>query len=130
MASYLGLQGRKVSFKNTLLIMTSNIGSTAIAKGGSNRIGFTFTDNSNEGKYAVLRSLVMEELKSYFRPELLNRLDDVVVFRSLEKSDVSVSAIVRVYYSVFLCLWIYVIIVCYNGFLANGLMKTVLHYIH
>ena len=130
MATYLGLQGRKVSFKNTLLIMTSNIGSTAIAKGGSNRIGFTFTDHSNEGKYAVLRSLVMEELKSYFRPELLNRLDDVVVFRSLEKSDVSVSTIVRVYYNVFLCLWIYVIIICYNGFLANGLMKTVLHYIH
>ncbi|KAI5058545.1 hypothetical protein GOP47_0026715 [Adiantum capillus-veneris] len=81
-------QGRKVSFKNTLLVMTSNIGSTAIAKGQSNRIGFTFTDQTDGGKYGALRELVMEELKSYFRPELLNRLDDVVVFRSLEKSDV------------------------------------------
>ncbi|MCO5575798.1 hypothetical protein L7F22_029603 [Adiantum nelumboides] len=81
-------QGRKVSFKNTLLVMTSNIGSTAIAKGQSNRIGFTFIDQTDGGKYTALRELVMEELKSYFRPELLNRLDDVVVFRSLEKADV------------------------------------------
>lgn len=81
-------QGRKVSFKNTLLVMTSNIGSTAIAKGGSNRIGFTFTDDAHGGKYAALRDLVMEELKAHFQPELLNRLDDVVVFRSLEKTDV------------------------------------------
>jgi ATP-dependent Clp protease ATP-binding subunit ClpC len=82
--------------------MTSNIGSTAIAKGGSTRIGFTFTDNSEDGKYAVLRSLVMEELKSYFRPELLNRLDEVVIFRSLEKSDVSFSAFLLIFALMFI----------------------------
>lgn len=81
-------QGRKVSFKNTLLVMTSNVGSTAIVKGGSNRIGFSFMDNVDGGRYEALKELVMEELKSYFRPELLNRLDEVVVFRSLEKTDV------------------------------------------
>ncbi|KAH7289661.1 hypothetical protein KP509_30G013400 [Ceratopteris richardii] len=81
-------QGRKVSFKNTLIVMTSNIGSSAIAKGQSNRIGFTFSDDTNGSKYSALCELVMEELKAYFRPELLNRLDDVVVFRALEKSDV------------------------------------------
>jgi ATP-dependent Clp protease ATP-binding subunit ClpC len=83
-------QGRKVSFKNVLIVMTSNVGSQQIAKGGSNRIGFTVynTDEADGGKYSQLKELVMEELKGYFRPELLNRLDEVVVFRSLEKSQV------------------------------------------
>lgn len=81
-------QGRRVSFKNTLIIMTSNVGSTAIAKGGSNRIGFAFVEEEHEGRYSALKALVIEELKGYFRPELLNRIDDVVVFRSLEKSQV------------------------------------------
>eukprot|EP00249_Psilotum_nudum_P024238 c29129_g1_i1 orf=243-3248(+) len=81
-------QGRKVSFKNALLVLTSNIGSTLIAKGGSNRIGFILADDADGGRFAALKSLVMDELKSYFRPELLNRLDEVVVFRSLEKLEV------------------------------------------
>ncbi|CAK9874897.1 unnamed protein product [Sphagnum jensenii] len=81
-------QGRKVSFKNVLIVMTSNVGSTAIAKGGSNRIGFTFSDDADGGRYSQLKALVMDELKGYFRPELLNRLDEVVVFRSLERSQV------------------------------------------
>lgn len=69
--------------------MTSNVGSTAIAKGMRKRIGFSFGadgDASNAG----LKSLVMEELKGYFRPELLNRIDEVVVFRALEKAQVCV----------------------------------------
>ncbi|KAG6551592.1 hypothetical protein Mapa_006669 [Marchantia paleacea] len=81
-------QGRKVSFKNTLIIMTSNVGSQAIAKGGGNQIGFTFSDEADGGRYGALKAMVMDELKGYFRPELLNRLDEVVVFRSLEKSQV------------------------------------------
>ncbi|KAJ7560098.1 hypothetical protein O6H91_04G113400 [Diphasiastrum complanatum] len=81
-------QGRVVSFKNTLLIMTSNIGSSAIARGKSSMIGFTFSEDEDGGHYASLKSLVMDELKGYFKPELLNRLDEVVVFRSLEKSQI------------------------------------------
>ncbi|GBG92963.1 hypothetical protein CBR_g57961 [Chara braunii] len=83
-------QGRTVSFKNTLIVLTSNVGSTAIAKGGSNTIGFTFegADEKDGGRYSRLKSLVMDELKGYFRPELLNRLDEVVVFRPLERSQV------------------------------------------
>lgn len=78
-------QGRRVSFKNALIVMTSNIGSTAIAKGRQNSIGFLLTDNES-ASYSGLKALVLEELKAYFRPELLNRIDEVVVFRPLEKS--------------------------------------------
>ncbi|XP_073021851.1 chaperone protein ClpD, chloroplastic-like isoform X2 [Primulina eburnea] len=77
-------QGRRVSFKNALVVMTSNIGSAAIAKGRQNSFGF-FTDEDSSTSYAGLKALVMEELKAYFRPELLNRIDEVVVFCSLEK---------------------------------------------
>ncbi|KAL4584651.1 hypothetical protein LXL04_009257 [Taraxacum kok-saghyz] len=79
-------QGRKVSFKNALVVMTSNVGSTAIAKGRHNSIGFLLEENESSSSYAGLKSLVMEELKAYFRPELLNRIDEVVVFRALEKT--------------------------------------------
>ncbi|CAI0417326.1 unnamed protein product [Linum tenue] len=67
-------QGRRVSFKNALIVMTSNIGSSAIAK------------DDESASYAGMKALVLEELKSYFRPELLNRIDELVVFRPLEKS--------------------------------------------
>ncbi|KAF8378097.1 hypothetical protein HHK36_029433 [Tetracentron sinense] len=79
-------QGRRVSFKNTLIVMTSNVGSTAIAKGRRNSIGFLIADDSESSSYSGMKSLVMEELKAYFRPELLNRIDEVVVFRPLEKT--------------------------------------------
>lgn len=79
-------QGRKVSFKNALVVMTSNVGSTAIAKGRHNSIGFMLADDETSASYAGLKSLVIEELKAYFRPELLNRIDEVVVFRALEKT--------------------------------------------
>ncbi|KAL4285162.1 hypothetical protein GQ457_16G031660 [Hibiscus cannabinus] len=78
-------QGRKVSFKNALVVMTSNVGSSAIAKGKRGSIGFLLEDNES-ASYAGTKALVMEELKAYFRPELLNRIDEVVVFRSLGKS--------------------------------------------
>ncbi|KAG5537351.1 hypothetical protein RHGRI_024707 [Rhododendron griersonianum] len=80
-------QGRRVSFKNALVVMTSNLGSTLIAKGRRKSIGFSVTDEeSTSTSYAGLKALVMEELKAYFRPELLNRIDEVVVFRALEKT--------------------------------------------
>ncbi|PKA58931.1 Chaperone protein ClpD, chloroplastic [Apostasia shenzhenica] len=77
-------QGRRVSFKNTLIVMTSNVGSSSICK-GRRSIGFMLEDDSESNSYAAMKSLVMEELKAYFRPELLNRIDDVVVFHSLKK---------------------------------------------
>ncbi|KAG0462875.1 hypothetical protein HPP92_021351 [Vanilla planifolia] len=77
-------QGRKVSFKNTLIVMTSNVGSTSISKGRMS-IGFLFGEDSASNPYSSMKSLVMEELKTYFRPELLNRIDEVVVFHPLEK---------------------------------------------
>ncbi|MBO6960853.1 MAG: ATP-dependent Clp protease ATP-binding subunit [Prochlorococcus marinus CUG1438] len=81
-------KGRTVDFKNTLLIMTSNIGSKVIEKGGGG-LGFEFSGNSVEdSQYNRIKSLVNEELKQYFRPEFLNRLDEIIVFRQLNKNEV------------------------------------------
>merc|ERR1712183_771722 len=66
-------KGRTVDFKNTMIILTSNVGSQVIEKGGGG-LGFQFTEN--------------EELKQYFRPEFLNRLDEIIVFRQLSKIEV------------------------------------------
>ncbi len=81
-------KGRTVDFKNTLLIMTSNIGSKVIEKGGGG-LGFEFAADQSESQYNRIRSLVNEELKNYFRPEFLNRLDEIIVFRQLNKDEVS-----------------------------------------
>ncbi|VFQ81852.1 unnamed protein product [Cuscuta campestris] len=80
-------KGRTVDFKNTLLIMTSNVGSSVIEKGGR-RIGFNLDHDEKDGSYNRIKSLVTEELKQYFRPEFLNRLDDMIVFRQLTKLEV------------------------------------------
>jgi ATP-dependent Clp protease ATP-binding subunit ClpC len=80
-------KGRTVDFKNTLLIMTSNIGSKVIEKGGGG-LGFEFSENQAESQYNRIRNLVNEELKQYFRPEFLNRLDEIIVFRQLNKEEV------------------------------------------
>ncbi len=81
-------KGRTVDFKNTLLIMTSNIGSKVIEKGGSG-LGFEFSEeNQADAQYTRIRSLVNEELKQYFRPEFLNRIDEIIVFRQLTKDEV------------------------------------------
>ncbi len=80
-------KGRTVDFKNTLLILTSNIGSKVIEKGGGG-LGFEFSENQAESQYNRIRSLVNEELKNYFRPEFLNRLDEIIVFRQLTKDEV------------------------------------------
>ncbi len=81
-------QGREVNFRNTLIIMTSNIGSRAIEKAGSG-FGFESSGNETDAKYNRIRNLVMDDLKNYFRPEFINRLDDVIVFRQLTKPEVT-----------------------------------------
>ncbi|ERN42931.1 ATPase with chaperone activity, ATP-binding subunit [Rubidibacter lacunae KORDI 51-2] len=80
-------KGRTVDFKNTLLIMTSNIGSKVIEKGGGG-LGFELETDSSESQYNRIRSLVNEELKQYFRPEFLNRIDEIIVFRQLTRDEV------------------------------------------
>jgi ATP-dependent Clp protease ATP-binding subunit ClpC len=80
-------KGRTVDFKNTMLIMTSNIGSKVIEKGGGG-LGFEFGESEVDSQYNRIRSLVNEELKQYFRPEFLNRLDEIIVFRQLTKPEV------------------------------------------
>lgn len=81
-------KGRVVSFKNTLIIMTSNIGSQVIEKGGGG-LGFDFSSQDEAtSQYQNIRNLVNEELKQYFRPELLNRIDEIIVFRQLSREEV------------------------------------------
>lgn len=80
-------KGRKVDFSNTLVIMTSNIGSKVIEKGGTG-LGFQSITNPEEAEYNQIRNLVNEELKESFRPEFLNRLDEIIVFRTLTTSQV------------------------------------------
>jgi ATP-dependent Clp protease ATP-binding subunit ClpC len=80
-------QGRTVSFKNTVIIMTSNIGSKVIEKGGSG-LGFDFSGDKDEAQYNRIKELVNQELKNYFRPEFINRLDEIIVFRQLTKPEV------------------------------------------
>ena len=80
-------KGRIIDFKNTLLIMTSNIGSKVIEKGGGG-LGFDLSEDQSSSHYNRIKSLVNEELKQYFRPEFLNRLDEIIVFRQLTKDEV------------------------------------------
>jgi ATP-dependent Clp protease ATP-binding subunit ClpC len=75
--------GRVVDFRNTIVLLTSNVGSESIRK--QSTIGFT--SMSEEGSYEKMRDKIMEDAKKVFRPEFLNRLDDVIVFRSLNKPD-------------------------------------------
>ena len=84
-------KGRTVDFKNTLLILTSNIGSKVIEKGGGG-IGFEFSEDASDSQYNRIKSLVNEELKQYFRPEFLNRLDEIIVFRQLNREEVMLIA--------------------------------------
>jgi len=81
-------KGRTIDFKNTLLIMTSNVGSKVIEKGGGG-LGFELSEDQSNSHYNRIKSLVNEELKQYFRPEFLNRLDEIIVFRQLTKDEVA-----------------------------------------
>ncbi|MGL4643997.1 MAG: ATP-dependent Clp protease ATP-binding subunit [Vagococcus fluvialis] len=76
-------KGRKVNFKNTILIMTSNIGATALRD--EKTVGFAAKDASKN--HEAMKSRVLEELKKRFRPEFLNRVDEMLVFHSLSKEE-------------------------------------------
>ena len=79
-------KGRHVNFKNTVIIMTSNVGASMIATQG--RLGFTTGDDAKKDKYEKLKETVNEELKKAFRPEFLNRIDDIIVFSHLSKEEI------------------------------------------
>ncbi len=78
-------QGRVVDFKNTVIIMTTNLGTKDIAKGV--QTGFQF-DQDTVTSYERMKNRVNEELKNHFRPEFLNRVDDIVVFPQLDRSEI------------------------------------------
>lgn len=78
-------KGRKVDFKNTILIMTSNIGATALRD--EKTVGFGST--GGEKDYKAMKSRILEELKKSFRPEFLNRVDELLVFHSLDKKELN-----------------------------------------
>src|SRR5207244_2400341 len=75
--------GRIVNFRNTIILMTSNVGSDTIKKQSS----MGFSPITDQDSYERMRERILEEAKKTFRPEFLNRLDDIVVFRSLTKPD-------------------------------------------
>jgi len=78
-------QGRKVDFRNTIVIMTSNLGAAQISKNQS--LGFSSTDEAGLS-YEDMKARVTGELKKVFRPELLNRIDEVIVFHKLDKAEI------------------------------------------
>jgi ATP-dependent Clp protease ATP-binding subunit ClpA len=83
-------KGRKVNFKNTIIIMTSNIGSDVILNAGTSTASIGFSeDTSNEGSEKEVRERVLGMLKDHFRPEFLNRIDDAIVFHSLAPEQIA-----------------------------------------
>ena len=79
-------KGRKVSFKNTVIIMTSNIGTSLFNRQAV--VGFREEKSTSDKEYEALKEKVMDNMKKEFRPELLNRIDKIIVFRSLSKANV------------------------------------------
>jgi len=79
-------QGRVVDFKNTVIIMTSNVGATLIKKGTT--LGFRGANDSEEMSYKEIKNRVMGELNKTFRPEFLNRIDELIVFKSLNREEI------------------------------------------
>lgn len=79
-------KGRHVNFKNTVIIMTSNVGASMIAN--QSKLGFASAQDEKKDKYEKLKDTVMEEMKKAFRPEFLNRIDDIIVFAHLSKEEI------------------------------------------
>lgn len=79
-------KGRLVSFKNTIIIMTSNVGASMITS--TQKLGFSVSNDDKKDKYEKLKDTVMEELKKAFRPEFLNRIDEIIVFSHLSKEEI------------------------------------------
>jgi ATP-dependent Clp protease ATP-binding subunit ClpC len=84
-------KGRRVDFRNTLLLMTSNIGAKLIQ--GAKGLGFVISQDEDgdrrESEYEKMKAKVMDALKKTFRPEFINRLDGIMVFRSLSKDEIA-----------------------------------------
>ena len=79
-------KGKTVDFKNTVIIMTSNVGATTLKK--QNVLGFATAVNESKEEYERMKETITEDLKRTFRPEFLNRLDDVIVFHSLKEDQI------------------------------------------
>ncbi len=79
-------KGRLVNFKNTIIIMTSNVGASMITS--TQKLGFSVSQDSKKDKYEKLKDTVMEEMKKSFRPEFLNRIDDIIVFAHLSQEEI------------------------------------------
>src|SRR6195256_386933 len=77
-------QGRTVDFKNTVLIFTSNLGTSDISKA----VGLGFTQGGGDNNYERMKQKVNDELKKHFRPEFLNRIDDIIVFHQLTRDEI------------------------------------------
>ncbi len=81
-------QGRKVDFKNCIIIMTSNVGAKLITNAGNSALGFKGEEGDGTMSQSDIKDAVMGELKKCFRPEFLNRVDDIIVFEQLNKDDI------------------------------------------
>ena len=81
-------QGRKVDFKNSIVIMTSNIGAKLISNTGAKALGFSGNENGGVMSQNAIKEAVTGELKKCFRPEFLNRVDDIIVFEQLSKENI------------------------------------------
>ena len=79
-------QGRKVSFKNSVIIMTSNIGARTITE--KKKLGFSSLEISKDDEYKEIKSSVLAELKKEFKPEFLNRIDEIVIFNKLSNEEI------------------------------------------
>lgn len=88
-------QGRRVDFRNTIIIMTSNLGARLITGGGTKQLGFSAMDDDAESErdYAQIKEDVLGELKQVFKPEFLNRVDEIIVFHKLTKSNIKEIAV-------------------------------------
>ncbi len=78
--------GRKIDFRNTVLILTTNIGAEMIKSGG----GFGFGPQDDETSYEKMKEMLEKEVERHFRPEFLNRLDDIIVFQALTRDDLTI----------------------------------------
>jgi ATP-dependent Clp protease ATP-binding subunit ClpC len=79
-------KGRNVDFKNTIIIMTSNVGAQRIEN--PTPFGFSVSEDDEKARYEKMKETVMDEMKKMFRPEFLNRLDDIIIFHQLTKEEI------------------------------------------
>ncbi|MCX7714910.1 MAG: ATP-dependent Clp protease ATP-binding subunit [Clostridia bacterium] len=86
-------QGRRVDFRNTVIIMTSNLGAKNILNANTTKLGFSNSQsNQDEDEYKQIKSRVLDEVKKAFKPEFLNRIDEIIVFERLKEDDIKAIA--------------------------------------